>query len=458
LLQSDWILKEEFPMRKILAISIPLALMSTTVLASAAKPVCSAGSYVRNLPDSMALAMSGALPIQKTCQVDASNADPINTILKMNSLVEEIANDADVDAAISDSKLPADLDYSFKLQFADKISAFNAEKDNWDFCMNTSKVVDTLFNNDDIVAADSIDKDATAVITKEAPVKVKAPLKNVPSCFPKPVNKVEVLTKSPTWKEYLKLLHFENKTAKTFLQFLYQEPSGAGDAGPDGSYYSVAEHTARVLRQYEDQKNHYHVSRIQVKNPGSRKPLNIRSADFELRYTLALHDIGKSIAYRAGDKIYETYYSVPIAGVVLQNLKLKDGTSVSDDEIKVAKSLIGNHQMIGDYLRGYRTLNEVRAIIDRSIQDTGLNACAYYSLLEMVFVADASSYDSLKASVFRKAKGNSEQLVIGDYDLYSLLSASYRMYCPADLQETPEPVAPVKLKGLKDLIQMAFGN
>lgn len=189
------------------------------------------------------------------------------------------------------------------------------------------------------------------------------------------------------------------------LRFLYGEPSGVGEG------YTIGEHTVRVLEIYRDQKDHYNVAQF-------TGPFSTHSVDEFMQYTLAFHDIGKSIAFRGGDKNRETRYSVPLSWTLMK------AAGFSDQESRLAMELIGQHQQIGSYLQGKVQLDEVREGIARASAASGVSEQQFFKLLEMIFIADAGSYPYLHDHVFRT--DSSGKLVPVDDESYMEVKNLYQ--------------------------------
>ena len=178
----------------------------------------------------------------------------------------------------------------------------------------------------------------------------------------------------------------QNLAAGPSLSFLFLEPAGVGEG------YTIGQHTIRVLDLYRAQKSMYGLT-------NDPKPSAVVSWDRLLIYTLAFHDIGKSIAYRGGDKSRETVFSVPLAEDLLQVAGL------SPLEVKIGASLIDAHELIGRYLQNEISASPVTAQIRLHARQAELDPRTFFALLELVSVADAGSYPALHELVFRNVNG-----------------------------------------------------
>ena len=180
--------------------------------------------------------------------------------------------------------------------------------------------------------------------------------------------------------------YLQNLAAGPSLNFLFSEPAGVAEG------YSIGQHTILVLDLYQQQKNKFGISSIP-------KPDSVVSWDRLMIYTLAFHDIGKSIAYRGGDKSRETIFSVPLAEDLLR------AAGLNRAEVKIGTSLIDAHQLIGRYLQNEMSSAAVTAQIRLYARQAELDPRLFFALLDLVFVADAGSYPALHLLVFRDVNG-----------------------------------------------------
>lgn len=200
----------------------------------------------------------------------------------------------------------------------------------------------------------------------------------------------------------------EKITQDLSLGFLYGEPSGVQEG------YSVGEHTVRVLETFEEQQGLYQVQSIKV-------PYLNRDIQTFLRYTLAFHDIGKSIAYRGGDKGREVHYS----NKLVYNLVRAAG--FSEAESALVLNLVDQHHVIGSYVQGKIDLDSAATEIRERALKLSIAPTEYLRLLEIIFVSDAGSYPFLRDNVFTKVivqnakHKKSEKLVTNSLDAYKLL-------------------------------------
>jgi hypothetical protein len=174
------------------------------------------------------------------------------------------------------------------------------------------------------------------------------------------------------------------------LQFLYKEPSGVSEG------YSVGEHTSRVLYEFIQQKKFYSMDSM-------KRPADVRDLAAIMTFTLAFHDIGKSIAYRGGDKNNEIVFSAPLISHLMKDMSFTPG------EAKLATALVKTHQLIGTLMKAEGggdpqpdLVEDDRRQIKAAAQEANMKPGDFFNLMRLVFVSDASSYPTLMQNVFHK--------------------------------------------------------
>lgn len=196
------------------------------------------------------------------------------------------------------------------------------------------------------------------------------------------------------------------------LMFLFSEPSGVREG------YSIGQHTIRTLETFEEQQELYDIAKLQISKINT-------SAVSLLRYTLAFHDIGKSIAHRGGDKGRETRYSNVIAYNLMRSSGFTDADSI------LAMNLIDQHQLIGSYVQGKMTLNQVTTQFTARAEYLRIKPADYFKMNEIIFISDAGSYPYLRQNAFNKieverANGKkAEKLITKDQERYRLLLEAF---------------------------------
>jgi hypothetical protein len=188
------------------------------------------------------------------------------------------------------------------------------------------------------------------------------------------------------------------------LQFLYGEFSGVSEG------YTIGEHSVRVLQVYENQKDLYGIKSIHLAD---------RFGDLEsvMKYTLAFHDIGKSIAQRSGDKSREADYSGPISDVFMKT------AGFSPSAVKLARALIHSHQVIGLFLQQRMTLEKAVISAKNAAAYAEVDPANFFKLMEIIFVCDAGSYDNLRNWVFETT--SSGLLQVKDQNTYNELKEQF---------------------------------
>jgi hypothetical protein len=134
--------------------------------------------------------------------------------------------------------------------------------------------------------------------------------------------------------------------------------------------YSIAEHTLKVLSQYEK----YFAEK--------KLPAGLDNRFF--RMLLSLHDIGKSQAIDAGDKNYQHYYTLPILKKVFEK------TGFSAKEIRLGEILIGDDP-VGAYLQGGKIEDSAQYILQKSAESS-ITTEELLNLFLILYKVDAGSY------------------------------------------------------------------
>jgi hypothetical protein len=190
---------------------------------------------------------------------------------------------------------------------------------------------------------------------------------------------------------------------KKIMALLSQDPKLAAlftaDSGvPQG--YTIRGHNLRVYRLYENQVRYFGLD--QIKTPESIDLANL------IKFTIALHDIGKPLAVKAGNKALQHLYTIPIMDEAMPKL------GFSKAEINLAKVIVDN-DVIGELDQGlvtpeqaYRELNELAA-------KTSLSPRDFFRLQTFFYTIDAGSYPGLLKKIFTRKDGKlvpaSEKLI-----------------------------------------------
>ncbi len=180
------------------------------------------------------------------------------------------------------------------------------------------------------------------------------------------------------------------------LRFYFGEPSGI-----DG--LTVGQHTVRVLNIYVKQKEKFNVSQMP-------RPEGVRNLDALIGYTLAFHDVGRSIAFKSGLFERMSSISLPFTRTLLTvqvaNPDDKSGLSsvpfFNDREVSLALGLMVEQQTLTQYMNNEISLATAQArIVDRT-KIMNFDARAYFQMLKIFNVADAASSPSLGAALYTR--------------------------------------------------------
>jgi hypothetical protein len=170
------------------------------------------------------------------------------------------------------------------------------------------------------------------------------------------------------------------------LRFLYNEPSGVSEG------FTIGEHTSKVLNVFESQKKFTAFQSIHA-------PPGVGDLEKVMDYTLALHDIGKSIAYNGGDKHQEILFSSPIAHKVMSSLHF------SPQEANLTVALINTHQDIGEVMKAGSSASPALVMktysnIVTNAKSANMNPADFFKLMKLFYVSDAGGYPALMSGVF----------------------------------------------------------
>jgi hypothetical protein len=137
--------------------------------------------------------------------------------------------------------------------------------------------------------------------------------------------------------------------------------------------YTLAEHTTMALRQFDKYL------------AGYKLPCAI--TDDELRNILLLHDIGKPLAVRAGDKNRQHEFTVP----VIEGLARQGLLGFSPRTYRLGLALIDGDP-IGSYLAGRIKVEVAVSEIKEMAKRAQVPLADFFRLLTLYYQADASSY------------------------------------------------------------------
>lgn len=163
-----------------------------------------------------------------------------------------------------------------------------------------------------------------------------------------------------------------------------------GDTGVSEGYTNV-QHIWRVTQIFNEQKKclNWKDLKTDLINQGIRNP------EYFMGVTLAMHDIGKPLAVKAGDKSKQHEYTIPL----LQKYMLALG--FTQKEVNFATSIV-DHEIFGDLLRKRTSIESEVLHIQKLNADAGVDACVFYPIQEMFYASDAGAYPSLYQYVFKR--------------------------------------------------------
>jgi hypothetical protein len=179
------------------------------------------------------------------------------------------------------------------------------------------------------------------------------------------------------------LLLLDVLSKDTFIKDLMAEDAGVSEG------YTIKEHNLRVLARLETDYSCYFPAPIEAR---FSKLLGTPVKNF-MRATMALHDIGKPLAVKAGDKHRQHEFTRPIAEMKMTEYGFKP------QAVKVASSLIDN-DLIGDYLQGRISLHVTLVELVKLATFTNLGLDEYFHLQMAFYTADAGAYPYLAEKVF----------------------------------------------------------
>lgn len=179
----------------------------------------------------------------------------------------------------------------------------------------------------------------------------------------------------------------------------------AADAGVwEG--FTIQEHTLMVLENFRAQYPLFQ------KKFAFRAGENIRLQEL-LRISIALHDIGKPLAIRNGDKKMQHEFTLEILASQLRKWNFNDA------EIRLSLALVG-HDFLGEMVKGRTTPEQTLQGLQQTAMHAALPMQDFFPIQCMFYCIDAAAYPSLRQRIFTI---NADGLLIPDRDsFYTLCS------------------------------------
>lgn len=167
--------------------------------------------------------------------------------------------------------------------------------------------------------------------------------------------------------------------------------------------YTIIQHTLMVLDLFEDQYGSF------LRAFKIRVPKEIRLLPL-LKFTLALHDIGKPLAIEKGSKRRQHEFTLPLLAQQLEKFNF------SKAESKLSLALVG-HDILGKVAKDELSVEEGLTQLERFSQEAEVAFETFCALQTLCYVVDAAAYPSLMKSVFKKENG----LLVADRSNYRKL-------------------------------------
>lgn len=217
-------------------------------------------------------------------------------------------------------------------------------------------------------------------------------------------------------------VHERLLTANPGLQDLLDASAGVREG------YTIREHNLRLFDVFEEIKPQFMALPIFQKS-GSARMMEL------FKYTIALHDIGKPLAIKNGNKDDQHIYTLPILTRELTRL------GFTKKEIRISQALVDN-DVFGDLLRGKSTVDEVLAELQKLSRTAGMDVESYAALQALFYTMDASSYPILRQQLFAYDQANQ---MIPTSQLYENLMAKISLQQPRNRFEILRNVVPPSL-------------
>lgn len=193
-------------------------------------------------------------------------------------------------------------------------------------------------------------------------------------------------------------LEIVNKLSEDpFYADLYSADAGVWEG------YTIKEHTLMVFDNFEEQFLIY-------KQLYSYDQLYSFDYWVFLKLLLVLHDIGKPIAIKNGNKKDQHTHTVRIIEQLMTKLEF------TKHEISLAKSLLG-HDAIGEMIKGLCSLDEALEKLHLVTKQAGIDLAYQFPLQAFYYSMDAAAYPGLRKRIFKM----SHNVLLPDNILYFTL-------------------------------------
>lgn len=163
-----------------------------------------------------------------------------------------------------------------------------------------------------------------------------------------------------------------------------------------GNDFTVKVHTSQVLAQFEDQKGHYNLPRLQQsmrQTPGFE---NFNAERF-MKVVLLFHDIGKGEAYSERRPFDQHAFTLPIMKEAMIHI------GFSEQEVRLATNLV-DHDLLGEWQVGKRhDVREVLSAMRALAQDSGVKPRDFLAMQKLFYISDASSYEGIRTSYMERS-------------------------------------------------------
>jgi hypothetical protein len=167
------------------------------------------------------------------------------------------------------------------------------------------------------------------------------------------------------------------------LKTLFEQDAGVSEN------YTIREHTERVYGVFDEQLPFFEPAIAQIKS------LDVVRL---MKFSLALHDIGKPIAIREKSKRDQHEFTVPILYGQLEK------SGFRSEEAQFLEALMG-HDELGRFIKGRAVLDETVEFFKNRSRESGLALQDFFLAQVFYYTVDAASYRFLRHRVFEARQG-----------------------------------------------------